>query len=74
MVNYRDENHKFSACLALSCMTAYQFSNVVVGENELCEAGQSLLQVLTNPTEEQQKQRFHLGQELAMLEIHRETQ
>lgn len=36
-------------------MPAYQFSNVVVGKNELCEAGQSLLQVLTNPTEEQEK-------------------
>lgn len=46
---------KLSACLALCCLTAYQFSNVVVGQDELCEAGQSLFQVLTNPTEEEQK-------------------
>lgn len=33
----------------------YQFSNVVVGENELCQAGQSLLKVFTNATKEEQK-------------------
>lgn len=33
----------------------YQFSNVVVGKNELCQAGQSLFKVFTNPTKEEQK-------------------
>lgn len=36
-------------------LTAYQLSNVVVGKNELRQAGQSLLKAFTNPTKEEQK-------------------
>lgn len=53
-------------------MIAYQFSNVIVGKNELREAGQSLFKSLTDPTEERTKiQRFNLVWKLEMVKTHK---
>lgn len=64
-------NTKFNLGSIYPAPITYQFSNVVVGKNKLCQAGQSLLKVFTNATKEEQNQRFSLGQKLNGEKTHR---
>lgn len=54
-----------SAVKIYSASITYQFRNVVVGKNELCETGQGLFKSFPNPTTEEQKHKdFYLWLEI----------